>query len=436
MRPPILLSLRLSLLLGPLLLGGTASAQKFDPRTNRASFAERYDAGPRRAARLLACKHPVRFAITTSSEDAQRFFDQGVYLLHCGQSFEADRAFHTASMHDKRSAMPFLGMVLANAANPDRAVQFVWEAYRRRAGATRLERRLIAAYAQHWGATQEPPKEVTRAVRRGQRSGREAPVDTASLVGVYRSLADAHPEHLELRALWAYELWRAHVRTRRGASSKALRARVDEIVRTHAKHPAWRYLSAVAMTEDGLARLAQRCGPAAPGIASMWSVSGRAYEAAALPDEALRAKEAALRVGNAQMLQLGMLPYELHGHASSTASYCGALLRAGRARDALACAQRFAAYPRHPRRGGDKDGALAAACVRACLARAAEGVGEGAKKKRDRTSAITAPERLGPLTWTPALAPDCDLPRGGEGRMTRAELLGKPTLLVFFLGFG
>src|SRR5215469_10901848 len=51
--------------------------------------------------------------ITTKSEAAQAYFDQGLSLLHCFWDFEAYRAFKEASRLDPGAAMPYWGVVEA-----------------------------------------------------------------------------------------------------------------------------------------------------------------------------------------------------------------------------------------------------------------------------------------------------------------------------------
>ncbi|HEX8424957.1 tetratricopeptide repeat protein [Hymenobacter sp.] len=58
--------------------------------------------------------------ITTTSDSAQRYFDQGLSLLHDFWDFEAYRAFKYASRLDSTAAMPYWGLVLALDYNPDR----------------------------------------------------------------------------------------------------------------------------------------------------------------------------------------------------------------------------------------------------------------------------------------------------------------------------
>lgn len=51
--------------------------------------------------------------VTTTSKDAQRWFNQGLNLLHDFMYFEAYRAFVQASKHDSTCAMTYWGMVMA-----------------------------------------------------------------------------------------------------------------------------------------------------------------------------------------------------------------------------------------------------------------------------------------------------------------------------------
>ena len=51
--------------------------------------------------------------VTTDSEDARFFFNQGLRLLHCFWEFEAYRAFEEAARHDPELAMAYWGMGVA-----------------------------------------------------------------------------------------------------------------------------------------------------------------------------------------------------------------------------------------------------------------------------------------------------------------------------------
>ncbi|MFO0913034.1 MAG: tetratricopeptide repeat protein [Pirellulales bacterium] len=93
--------------------------------------------------------------ITTSSPDAQAYFDQGLKFLYAFNHDEAIRAFEQGVKLDPRCAMAWWGIALANGPHvnntvvpPDRARR-AWEAWqeadRLTAGATEVERALIGA---------------------------------------------------------------------------------------------------------------------------------------------------------------------------------------------------------------------------------------------------------------------------------------------------
>ncbi|MEM7355337.1 MAG: tetratricopeptide repeat protein [Acidobacteriota bacterium] len=90
--------------------------------------------------------------ITTDSESAQKFFDQGLNLLHCFWDFEAYRAFKEAIRQDSSAAMAHWGLFMALNYNQVELAgerQAALDAARRHsAEATERERRYIAAIGQ------------------------------------------------------------------------------------------------------------------------------------------------------------------------------------------------------------------------------------------------------------------------------------------------
>ena len=100
----------------------------------------------------------LHFEITTNSEEAQAFFDQGMRLVYAFNHEEAYRAFQEATRLDRSCAMAYWGMALAlgpniNDALPDlprqkMAVMAINKAIAHSASATDVERSLIEAYRQ------------------------------------------------------------------------------------------------------------------------------------------------------------------------------------------------------------------------------------------------------------------------------------------------
>ncbi|MBX3413353.1 MAG: tetratricopeptide repeat protein [Pirellulales bacterium] len=105
--------------------------------------------------------------ITTTSAEAQDYFDEGLAFLHAFNHDEAIRSFEAALEHDPRCAMAWWGVALANgphinnpAMPPERsaAAWKAWqEANRYSPQGTPVERALIAALGKRYAAT--PPED-------------------------------------------------------------------------------------------------------------------------------------------------------------------------------------------------------------------------------------------------------------------------------------
>lgn len=148
-------------------------------------------------AKLLEGQGPVEFPITTSSAEAQRFFNQGVAQMHSFWAREAERSFLQAAALDPEAPMPQWGIAmvaagdyrpgfqldLVNGANPEaktrteppvggeaRAVAAAKRAMELSAApgkATPLEKLYIAsAWARRDGTQKDPNIGYTAALRR------------------------------------------------------------------------------------------------------------------------------------------------------------------------------------------------------------------------------------------------------------------------------
>ncbi|MDF0642707.1 MAG: tetratricopeptide repeat protein [Nitrospira sp.] len=102
--------------------------------------------------------HPI----STTSESAQRYFDQGLRLVYAFNHEEAIRSFEEATKQDPRAAMPYWGVALALGPNINagmakdherRAVEAVRQARSRMDQAGERERAYIDALTKRYGAT-------------------------------------------------------------------------------------------------------------------------------------------------------------------------------------------------------------------------------------------------------------------------------------------
>src|SRR5215470_17778205 len=99
-----------------LMLGGTAHAQAGHSHAGKATDAEA-------PATLLRGLGTLRHPVSTSSPEAQRFFDQGLRLLYAFNHDEAARSFKRAAQCDPHMAMAHWGLALAFGPNINLEVQ-------------------------------------------------------------------------------------------------------------------------------------------------------------------------------------------------------------------------------------------------------------------------------------------------------------------------
>lgn len=166
--------------------------------------------GPARGASLEGWRQPLfdglgdlHIPIATTSEDAQRYFDQGVGLAFAFNHAAADFAFNEAAMHDPACAMCYWGSALVlgpnvnaamDPANAERAYLLARKAADLAVGASAKERDLIDALQARYAA--------------------DAPADRSTLDAAYadamRTLAERYQDDPTVLALTAEALMDLH----------------------------------------------------------------------------------------------------------------------------------------------------------------------------------------------------------------------------------
>ena len=104
---------------------------KYDPSgplPGHSNHGEAFNAGPRQAAHLIGGTGNVSFPITTSSPEAQKFFNQGVGQLHGFWYLEAERSFRQVLKLDPGNPMAYWGITMTNANNRKRAKEIIGKA--------------------------------------------------------------------------------------------------------------------------------------------------------------------------------------------------------------------------------------------------------------------------------------------------------------------
>ncbi len=181
---------------------------------------------------LGSLHHPI----STTSELAQRYFDQGLRLVYAFNHEEAIRSFEEAARRDSTAAMPYWGIALAlgpniNAAmtKPDerRALDAIKRARARLAGAGAAERAYIEALTKRYVATKRATRSaLDKAYADAMRTvWRQYPDDPDAGVLFAEALMDLRP----------WDLWTADGRPKPG--TEEIVSTLEAVLANHPDHP-------------------------------------------------------------------------------------------------------------------------------------------------------------------------------------------------------
>lgn len=170
-------------------------------------------ASPTLPAKLMNGMGTVHMKITTTSEEAQKFFDQGLAQMHSFWAREAERSFLQAAALDPAAPMPWWGVAMV--AVGDFRPQFQIEAGEEVGGKytntnprvkNAVERMLKLAEAP--GKATDVEKLYMRAV--ALRRDIKAKTPTADYLNALRELVKQHPQEVEARLYIALQAMRGY----------------------------------------------------------------------------------------------------------------------------------------------------------------------------------------------------------------------------------
>ena len=290
----------LALLLLAAPLAGKDEAAKTDPRAGHSYHGEVFNEGPRQAAVLIPGTGEVDFAVTTASDEARRYFNQGVGQLHGYWFFEAERSFRQVAALDPDCAMAYWGMAMANFKNDTRGKKFIDEAVERKGKADAREKLWIDGLAAYF----KDPKADTK----------------KRLTDFTRSLEKivmAYPDDLEAKAVLLHQVFYNSGKELPISSFYAMNLLAEEILTKAPNHPANHFQIHLWDKDDASQALkaAANCGPAAPGIAHMWHMPGHIYSKLHRYTDAAWQQEASARVDHAHMMRYRIVPDQIHNFA-------------------------------------------------------------------------------------------------------------------------
>jgi tetratricopeptide (TPR) repeat protein len=242
------------------------------------------------------------YKITTTSPDAQRWFDQGLRLMYGFNHHEAQRAFKEAARLDPRCAMCYWGIAMTEGGNYNhptdaeretKALTAVKQAQALAAGASPAERAIIGAVAKRHSADPQAKREA---------------LDQA-YANAMREVARQFPNDLEANTFFAdsmmnlrpWNLW-----TREGAPQPGTEELVQTLERVLARNPnhpgaLHLYIHAVeASKQPGRAEAAaDRLLPLMPGAGHMVHMPSHIYWRVGRYTDAVKVNTAAAQADRA-----------------------------------------------------------------------------------------------------------------------------------------
>jgi len=274
--------------------------------------------------------------ISTSSEQAQAYFDQGLRLLHCFWDFEAYRAFKEAARQDPSAAMAYWGE---------------YEALKMtgRHGTIQKEKQVALdkakSLAEH--AT-DHERLYIRAAEKEDADGDSK--DSSGYRSVMETLIDRYPDDLDAQAFLALEEmggYKANGHPRGGEiySQSMLRSMLAGHPDNAAANHYWIHAMEDSARPEEALRSADVLGRLAPNSGHMVHMPGHIYWRVGDYERARQVFMASVRVDEAYMAAQQIRPEEDWNYAHNLAYLIAACAEAGRYQEGLEWAAKLRGMP-------------------------------------------------------------------------------------------
>ena len=306
-------------------------------KEGHSAHGEVFNEGPRQAAHLIGGCGVVRFPVTTSNDDARKFFEQGIAQLHGFWYFESERSFRQAAMLDPDCATAYWGMAMSNRSNDKRATGFISEAVKRKDKVAKREQMLIEAFDRFVNAKKDNKE------KKEQRADK--------YVSDLEDILIAFPDDIETKAFLCEFFWSAKRDGLHMASNLSIDAMIQQVLDVEPLHPVHHYR--IHLWDSKKPELALKSaalgGLASPSIAHMWHMPGHIYSKLHRYHDAVYQQEASARVDYFHMMQDRVLPDQIHNFAHNNEWCIRNMISIGRAHDAEDLARNMLSLPRHPK---------------------------------------------------------------------------------------
>ncbi len=292
-----------------------------------------FNEGPRQASPLFEGNGNVHFPITSSWDQGQAYFNQGLGQLHGFWYYEAERSFRQITAHDPDCAIAYWGMAMANIENKKRATEFIKKAESLIKKASSRETLYIIAYASYYNGKEKDAKK-----------------NQLKLINDLEEIIFAHPDDIEAKAILAVTLWQFSRKGNPITSYTAVDALLQQVLAKSPLHPAHHYRIHLWDKRKASEALdsAAILNTTAPSIAHMWHMSGHVYSKLQRYQDAAWHQQASARIDHAHMAKHKLLPDQIHNYAHNNEWLARNWINLGNASSSLAMAKSLLANPRHP----------------------------------------------------------------------------------------
>ncbi len=297
---------------------------------------------PTQPASLITGLEGVSQPITTTSTNAQKFFNQGLAFLLSDWPQEAERSFRTASLHDPDALMPIWGIALSLLLRtPEEALPWIYELEdAEQSQLTAIEKTLLSVI---------PPDSLVEKKNPSQWQ--------AFLIKELKQVIEKFPKNTEPRALLAAILSGPlyHQMEKLGESPDTILEHLNKIIDLSPNHPAHRI--GLQLWSHGLRHDPYKTPKTyfdlktispSPAIPQQWSILSRYLAERDHYPEALGASTMAMRIQHQWQSVRSTHPDQIPDHAHLMATQARLMRYLGNPEASLGIAHELLRLPRHP----------------------------------------------------------------------------------------
>jgi peroxiredoxin len=306
----------------PFLFGLMVGAQPAKYRQGHSHMGEGFNEGPRQKPWEIPGTGTVSFPITHKNAETQKWFNQGVVLLHSFWYYEAERSFRWCLQLEPDNAMAWWGLARSQSGGK-RGKEFLQEAVKRKASVTERERMYIES-----DAASVLPEVGEKADGRAGRL-------------IMERLVMKYPDDLEAKAFLALDTM--------GENRMGTELLIREILAKAPNHPGahhYRIHNWDGKDPEFALESCRKYGEVAYGIGHAVHMPGHVYAGAGMWHEAAISMDAATRVEKKYMQDRQTFPFENwnYPHNKNYLAYIQAQL--GMEKAALSAGRQLLAAPR------------------------------------------------------------------------------------------